>query len=414
MARPRPYGARVEPRSTPKAAVVLVPIALGLASLLTAGLLAAAGPLLWPPSPSHQLALLHLSAVGGLLPVALGAMTQLASATTGARYLRRQPYLQMGGASLVWAGGVVLAAGFWTGAGPALIAGGVAALAGLGVSVPAPALRAIRAKPLTPLHLSMAVAAASFVATAAVGTRVALGLAGVMAGAGGLVPVHAAFALLVGFGVLLVGVSWQLAGMFAQVAYPPAWQAFGLVAGVGAVGLGAALWPASRTWLPWPAAGLLTLFALSLSRRILARRKTPLRPARLGTLVWAWQLAASGLLFALRGSRAGEGALVLVLFGGFLLAVFTYLDRIVPLVVWIGMERRTRGGATLPKLGDILPESGLWPDLAVYEAGVLATVACGVGWAPLLGLGLVLASGRYLRVILRHRHVITLSEVRLS
>jgi len=387
--------------------VVLLPVGLGLVALTMAGVLLVASPELGPWSLGHGLAIFHLTVVAGLLPVVLGAMTQLSSATTGRPYTSREERLQAAGPCLVFAGGLALAAGFWTGLTPGMAVGGSLAVVGLCLSLPAPASRAAGVRPATPLHIGIAAAAMAFAAAASVGTWMALGLSGVLAPAPGLPLVHVALAVVLGFGLLLLGVSWQLASMFAQAPYPPRWQAYAFLAGMAALGAGALAWPVGKPGLLMALGALLGLFAVSLTRRILAGRTFDFRPARMASVLWAWQLTSGALALAVSPTaQTVVPAIVLGVFGGFLLAVFTYLDRIVPFVVWNGVRRRSAGGLPLPKLADILPERGFWIALAAFEAGVLGTAAFGRFFAPLLGVGMALFALRLLAAILRYRQAV--------
>lgn len=386
--------------------MVLLPVGLGLVALAVAGALLVLSPALGPWSLGRQLAVFHLTVIAGLLPVVLGAMTQLASATTGHPYTPRQARLQAVGPCLVFAGGLALAGGFWMSLGPGMAVGGGLTVVGLALGLPAPVSRAWGVRPPTPLHIGIAAAGIAFTAAALVGTWMALGLTGVLPLTPGLPLVHVALAVVLGFCLLLQGVSWQLASMFAQAPYPPRPQAHAFLAGMVAVGLGAIAWPGGKGALLWGFGLLLGLFAVSLTRRILAGRAFDFRPTRVGSLLWAWHLAAGALaLAASPAARTVVPAIVLGVFGGVLLAVFTYLDRIVPFVVWNGVRRRTARGFPLPRLADILPGRGFWVALAAFESGVLATAVLGRFFTPLLGAGMVLFALRLLGAILRSRRV---------
>lgn len=97
------------------------------------------------------------------------------------------------------------------------------------------------------------------------------------------------------------------------------------------------------------------------------------------------------------GTSAAVPAPLPGILGGFLLAMLTHLDRIIPLVIWLAMRRRS--AATVPKLANILPGSGLLVTPAVYEAGVLGMSMLGFT----LRVGLRAGVGRYLLIVVGHR-----------
>ncbi len=378
----------VTPRTAPPPHVVLRPIAAGLGALILAGSWVA---WLGLPTGTPLLSLIHLGFVAGLLTLASAAATQLGAATTGQSHPR--PGLLGGFALGVPAGGALLSAGFAFGAPVLLAIGGALAFTGVAF-VFGHALRRIgRSGSLRPLHVGLLLGLVGFLAAAAMGFAMALGLTLGHPSLLGLLPWHLALALGAGFGALLAGVSWQLLPMFGRarqvqgpLGYLPA-GAFAAAALLGAIawgriGIGAA-------WLLAIAAAIhLAITVWSLARG--AGAKLPPFTG-LAHLASAALLCLATLLFV----RGLYGDALLAAFGGYTIAILGYLERILPFIVFEAHLNRRTGRTKVPKLQDILPAKGRHVLLAAYLAALVLALASSWG-VRLFGVALALMALRLL------------------
>ncbi len=376
----------VTPRTAPPPPVVLRPIATGLGALILAGIWVAC---LGRPTGTLLLSLIHLSFVAGLLTLASAAAIQLGAATTGQTHPR--PGLLGGFALGVPAGGALLSVGFALGAPVLLATGGVLAFTGV-ASVFGHALRRIgQSRSLRPLHVGLLLGFAGFLAAAAMGLAMALGLALGRPSLLVLLPWHLALAFAAGFGALLAGVSWQLLPMFGR-----ARQVQGLLgylpsgAFAAAALLGAFAWGrigAGAAWLLAIAAAIhLAITVWSLARGSGAK---PPPYTGLAHLASAALLCLTALLLA----RGLYGDALLAAFGGFAIAILGYLERILPFIVFEAHLSRRTGRTKVPKLQDILPAKGRHALLALYLAALVLAMATSWG-IRLFGVALALMALR--------------------
>ena len=401
---------RVEPKWSPDARIVLVPMLAGLLSLVAGGSGVVAVSIAGGGSWWQNLAVLHLTAVSGLLTIALSAMIQLSPVTTGTSY--RLPGLQTAGTLLVWFAGLLLATGFFAAQPQVLMLGGVAAATGIIAALTCPFLMVVRSRPFTPLHLGIVLAAVGFTAAALLGFTLAGNLAGAFEVPAWLPVVHVASALGLGFLALLYGVSWQLLGMFAGAPYPQAWQGFGLVIGVAAAAVLSFLPLGSDVLRLVPVTLVSVASAVHISQRVLmappVRRR---RHVSLAALAWSWQVAlapaAAMTALAIGHTPPIADLLVLVLVGGVVLAVFSFLQHILPFLIWLSLQRQALRGERVPKVNEILPERGGLAGLLLLEVGVVAVFLSQPVGLVISGLAMVFLALRLILTGVRFRSAIS-------
>jgi hypothetical protein len=391
---------------TPQARLETWLLWAGLCVSLLAGA-AAQAMLAWLPGEFTQhwfrrgpvLLAVHLSTLGLLATLVLGVLTQFLPMLLGRA---------LGSALLA---GVCLglfaasALGLWMGFAVGFSSAGAWA-AGLGLLASAGGFLALAAPALLGGDAShrlsrwtLASSLACLVLEAALGTLLAQGLVRAP-----LLPqeplrllaLHAHLGLF-GFGALVVfAVSYELLPMFNLAkGYPtwPGWAALGLAwAGLGSL----ALW-ALLGWLPlglW--AGLLALSGLSYLVQLAWILSKALRPQH-EAATQLFRLAGVALLAAVIGGlwlACGDApapgplaAYVYLLLYGFLgSAIFSQIQKIVPLLAWVDRFAPWVGKASVPTAGQLLDARLAW---ALVPLHALA-LACG-------GVGLAMGSAALIR-----------------
>ncbi len=379
----------VTPRAAPPPHVVLRPIAAGLGALVLAGCWLA---LLGPAPGAPLLGLIHLALVAGLLTLAAAAAAQLSAATTGQSHAHPHRL----GISLLAlpAGGLLLAIGFLAAWPPMLAAGGLLAFMGL-AAVFAHTLGAVaRGRHLRPLHLGLLLGLLGFIGAAIGGIAMAIGLAVGQPALLAILPWHLALGFGLGFAVLLAGVSWQLLPMFGharRLSGPLAFLPWALFA--GAAPLAALIWERSATAAAWPLAAAAACQA-ALTVWSLAPGAVGMRPTYTGLAHLAAAMAIFASTLALAQGLYPDA--LLLASGGFAVAVFGYLERILPFLVFECHLARRAPGQRVPKLREILPPRGrLWL-MALYVVS-LGLAASGRAFAlHLFGAALAALAARLL------------------
>lgn len=343
----------------------------------------------WTPA---ALAAVHLTTVGVMLQIMIGALFQFMPVAVGANLPR--PRLAAGlihGSATV--GGVALPLGFLLGSPAALVAGSL----GLGVAVAVLVVVGLMALARTPALGStvpaLRLALLGLVAALAAGVVLALvrsGLAPVALAT--LSSRHVGWALG-GWGLgLVAAVAWQVVPMFQLTPpYRPAltrgftWTLSGvLVAGtLPGLGSGALLH------------GLVVLgAAFAIHTLILQQRR---RRARTDATFRFWRMAMVALLGAVAavvvGVATGDESMiqtagVLLLAGVFPAVMVGMLYKIVPFVVWLHLRNQV---ARAPQMPRIIPEAIQARHYHLHLAALLVLLPA--PWAPVLAVpgGVLLA-----------------------
>lgn len=346
-------------------------IAAGLLLLVSPDLLASR----WTPG---ALALTHLIAVGFMLNVMFGALFQILPVVAGAvlpnpRIASTLVHvgLTAGGASLAWGLGAG-APNFLVVA--ALLLGGtfVAFLLATGYGL----LRAPVAQ-ATPRDLRVALI--GFAVAGTLGVLLALTLArGLAIPLLTVVKLHVGWAWLGAAGVLLAATSWVVVPMFQITPnYPEKLTRYW----AGAIGVTLALWSAAAyAEIVWAEQVLLAgLAALSVAfagttlwLQKQSRRSVPDNTTRSFQLAMASLLG--GLLCVLLAQWLDHEALpvlagVLILYGGFVSAIFGMLYKIVPFLAWLHLSQAKLKAPNMKKL---------LPDRLVRRSVIAHAVAFGL------------------------------------
>lgn len=382
---------------------------LGLAAMLAASILLALHPdaLLtrWHPA---SFAAVHLFALGGLMPVMLGALFQFVPVACGLT-LPRLGAIDWLLPLLLELGAGVMAAGFLNGRTGWIAGGGGLALAMLAAS----ALRL--AWTLWRRQLAATLVAALRRAAVALGASLLLALlllGGMHAGWPmpfmTLVDWHAQWGIAGWVGGLVVAVAGMVVPMFhVTPPYPPQWER------------------ATRT-LPWLLAlsGLATLagadplatvaitllcalaaaFGLLTTRRVLRSRrgeKDAFHAGWLGLGILVLLLAGIGLAARLSPDpRWGMafGVLALIGLGGGTISVMLW--RIVPFLIWLHWQRANKARLRLPLLHRIVPEQGQRLHLATELAAIVLLVGASFGAALAAVAAWLLAVAKLMQILL--------------
>lgn len=371
--------------ASPPPAISFIHFLCGLGGMLAAALLLAWEPMAmltrWHPA---TLAAVHLFALGGLMPVMLGALYQFVPVASGLALPRWRgfDYLILVGQL---AGAGLLAAAF-LGLGP--VAFGAAGLL-LGLSLLAAAARLLWA--LWAQAASGVLVALLRANGIALCVTVLLGLLLVAIlmfdwslPLVAIVDAHALWALAGWVGGLIVSVASVVVPMFHVTgAYPARWaraaRLLPLLLLAGSVAL----------WLELPRLAQLVWLLLALGAAVFGyltlRRVLAARRGERDAFHWGW-LGVSLLCLLLAASAAAAtllddarwgmafGVLALVGLGGGTVSVMLY--RIVPFLIWLHWQRANKARARLPLLHQIVPER--------WQRGQLA--------AELLALGLLLGA----------------------
>ncbi|MDQ7990130.1 MAG: hypothetical protein REI09_10910 [Candidatus Dactylopiibacterium sp.] len=350
-----------------------------------AGMALAAALLAWEPAAlatrwhPAALAAVHLCALGGLMPVMLGALFQFVPVACGLSLpdAGRIEWLRL---AALEAGAVILATGFVQGRADAIAAGGTLALASLAWSA-ARLLRALHAQPAsTALPRAMRRAALALAMTLALGGV----LVGILRLGGelpflALVDWHAQWALAGWVGGLILAVAGVVVPMFHVTApYPARWEQLTralpwLVFAAGAGSL------AAQRWLTTVAVAALCALAAGFGVLSILRVRASRRGERdafhygwLGAGLFALLAGATGLAAQVAADprwSVAFGVIALGGLGGITITVMLY--RIVPFLIWLHWQRANRARARLPLLHQIVP--------ARPQAWQLGTEAVAVG-----------------------------------
>lgn len=350
-----------------------------------AGMGVAAGLLLWQPEAlltrwhPAALAAVHVFALGGLMPVMLGALFQFVPVACGLS-LPRWGWGDVVLLLLLLGGAASLATGFLE-ARPALYAAaGVLLLGSLGAAGWR-LLRAVRAQ----AQQAEVVGALS---RSAVALGVTLLLAAVLLGIllfGWNLPLltlvdwHALWAIGGWVAGLIVGVASVVVPMFhVSPAYPLRWlrtlrlQHWLLGAGLLAGLLG---WAGAGGVISMVLAALLLGFGgLTVQRVVVSKR------GEKDAFYWGWlMVGVLAILLALVAVPAcwatdprwgvAFGVLALPGLGGFTVSVMLY--RIVPFLIWLHWQRANKARARLPLLHRIVPELGQRIHLGIELCAIL-------------------------------------------
>lgn len=362
----------------------------------TLGMLAASGLLAWQPEAMltrwhpAALAAVHLFALGGLMPVMLGALLQFMPVACGLVLPTRRwlESLILGG---LMAGAGLLAAGFLSGRAGAMAAAGALLLTSLSVA----GLRLAHALWRQPR--ANALQAALRRSTLALGMTMGFGavLLGILILGWNLplvvlVDWHALWGIAGWVGGLIGSVATVVVPMFhVSQPYPGHWNLalrtlpWLLLTGSAAAltGLGSAATVTSLLL-----AALIALFGGLTAQRVWASQR-----GERDAFFWGWlgvallsvALGALGATAALASDpRWGTafGLLALAGLGGGTLNVMLY--RIVPFLIWLHWQRANKARARLPLLHQIVPERGQRIQLAVDLLAILLLL--GACFAPAL------------------------------
>jgi hypothetical protein len=335
------------------------------------------------------LALVHLLAVGMLLPVMLGALFQLFPVVAGvevpaARYL--SPWV----APLCGGTAACLAWGFLSGDARAFVYAGT--LACLGLSAPAMML-AWAGRRVVPVNATTATL--RWIAWPLL-TALLLGAAmAAQFGLGWPLPLRTTLAWHVGWALggwvftLLAGVAATVLPMFWQTPRPPnwlqRWQPWLLWVPLLAGCLGVSGWQ-PMGWL-----ALLLLAGAGLYAVLRAKRRhDAVWPLWLAA-AWAWVIVA--LLGLLGGWLPKTWPLawwmgVLALVGGAVLPVNAMLGKIIPFLAWLHLRKRLPARIRVPAMQTLLP-----PAVQRGQAGLALLSLAGLLVLPLAPASLVLPVG---------------------
>ncbi|MDP5239280.1 hypothetical protein Q9Q94_07050 [Uliginosibacterium sp. 31-16] len=386
------------------------PPGLTFASMLAGllGMLAAALLLVWQPEALFTrwhpaaLAAVHLFALGGLMPVMLGALYQFVPVACGLA-LPRWGGLDWLILFALLAGAFALAGGFLFG-GPLWLASAGVLLLG---SLLAAGVRLAWSLWHQPLRSEM-VAALRRSALALGGT---LTLGAVLLGVllfGWPLPLmvivdwHALWGIAGWVSGLVVSVASVVVPMFhVTQAYPRQWNwaTRGLLL---ALLLGSAAAWLETGWLASAACVLLTLLGLGFGILTAQRVRASKRGER-DAFHWGWLgVAAISVLLAVLGALAHFspdprwsvvfGVLALAGLGGGTVSVMLY--RIVPFLIWLHWQRANKARARLPLLHQIVPER--WQRVQLASELMALVLLCLAAFVPALTQAgaLLLAMGK--------------------
>lgn len=364
----------------------------------------------WHPA---ALAAVHLFALGGLMPVMLGALFQFVPVACGLS-LPRWGWIDFALLGLLWVGAWTLAIGFlqvspWWYA----TAGGML-LTSLVVSV----LRLLSALYRQARQAAVIGALGSSVAALGVTLLLAVLLLGILLFGWNLplvtlVDWHALWATVGWVGGLVSGVAGVVVPMFhVSPAYPAGWtKGVRLLHPLLAIGLLAACF--GRGWLVSASCMLLALMGLAFGFLTVVRVIQSRRGEKdafywgwiaIGCLVTGTALASVAALFTADARwEVLFGLLMLLGVGGFSVSVMLY--RIVPFLIWLHWQRANKARARLPLLHRIVPEWGQCIHLGLELLGLgLLCLGCFLPAWVRAG-GLCLLAGRLLQLVLLVRAI---------
>lgn len=397
------------------------------AALVSAGVLLFVRPPGEGASPLEPtlVATVHLVTVGTLLPVMLGALTQMLPVVAGA--VMPRPRLAYGVLALLLAGGAALVVGQATGDAHAFaVAWPLIGIAVLLFLVPA-AVAFARSEVRTPTSRGLGLALAALALVVLAGAR----LAAVRAGLGGAVgwpaggwPIvggparwddvrgaHALIGTLGWVGGLIAAVSWQVLPMFFLAPAPAPRLTTSILACVSlslaALGLASFVaLPLSPWALAVPAALALAVAQPAWAIRALRARKRKRREASLRFWWLGMGAAPACLVLAIGSLVLDERRLPLLLGWAVLWAwaaaiVHGMLARIVPFLVWLHRCAPLVGQRDVPSAKELLTDREVSIGFALHAAtlglGVLAVVTGARPLWQLAGAGLA-ATGLWLLV----------------
>ncbi|GAB2876612.1 hypothetical protein GCM10027046_00480 [Uliginosibacterium flavum] len=383
---------------------------LTFASMLAgvAGMCAAALLLVWQPEAMltrwhpAALAAVHLFALGGLMPVMLGALFQFVPVACGLTLPRWGGvdwlilFALLAGAFAL-AGGFLLGGPFWLATAGVLLLGSLIVAAG----------RLARALWRQPLRSEM-VAALRRSAMALGMTLLAGGaLLGILLFGWNLpllaiVDWHALWGIAGWVGGLVASVAAVVVPMFHVTApYPKQWRWATRVL-LGALLLGSVAGCLGIGWLASLACSLLAALALVFGLLTALRVSASKRGER-DAFHWGWLgLAALSSALAVVSLLAhfspdprwsvAFGVLALAGFGGGTVTVMLY--RIVPFLIWLHWQRANKARARLPLLHQIIPGRWQAAQLGTDAGGMV--LLCGAAFWPALTLpgALLLATSK--------------------
>lgn len=404
-----------------------VPLWLPLPFLLTGAVGAAAVGALLPfiapqallaPGFPHVLALVHITTLGWLTMIIMGASLQLApvilvSPLRAARFARAQYPLYLIGV-------VTLITGFWTAQTLALIAGGALVVAAIAhyATILSVTLARATTRPLSARYLTASVTYLCIVAS--LGLTAALNFQFGFLGAGidRLLLAHITLGVVGWLTCTLMGVSYTLVRMFALV--HDHGDALGrrifLLLNGAIVGL-AVSFALGWFWLQAIASLSLVaavwLFAYDYRRMLLARKRKPLDSTQRHGAVAVGYLAVAlpaGVALALIGGvrQPTLVALALAALVGWLgQSMLGYLYKIVPFLVWQTRYAPMVGRQRVPLMRDLVHQRAARLSFWLINLALPLAIVCALlDWvapfqitAGALGVGLALAAANIIGVV---------------